>query len=64
MNALLLVGMLLLGVVLFIVVVAGIFTIILKIGVIAHEATRPPTVDRGNYRLSQAREVGREDPKD
>ncbi|MBC8078191.1 MAG: hypothetical protein H7Y32_19085 [Chloroflexales bacterium] len=64
MSAILLVGLILLGVVLFILVVAGIFTIILKIGVIAREATRPPTVDRGNYTLSQAREVGREDPKD
>ena len=64
MSAILLLVMLLIGVVLLIVVVAGVFTIMLKIGVIAREATRPPTVDRGTYSISQAREVGREDPKD
>lgn len=64
MTTILLVVLVLVGVSLFIGVVSGLFLIMVKLGVIAREATRTPKVDRGSYSLSQAREVGREDAKD
>jgi hypothetical protein len=64
MTTVLVLILVIVGVLLTSVVVGGVFLIMMKLGVIAREATRPPTVDRGSYSLSQAREVGREESKD
>ena len=41
----------------------GVFFVLLKLGVIVHEASRPVYQDAGDYRLDQGREVrGEEAP--
>jgi hypothetical protein len=54
--ALLLCGVILLGLLGF-----GLFILLVKIGVIVREAQRPPHIDAGDYRLSQGRDVGRDE---
>lgn len=51
------------AVVLLAVVGVGLFTFLVKIGVIIKQAQRPPHIDKGNYRLDQGREVRAEDDR-
>lgn len=45
------------GVLLAVTSVAGLVVFLLKVGVVAQEATRSPHLDQGSYTLSQGREV-------
>lgn len=56
-----LIAVLLCGLVLLIVFGFGLFTLLIKLGVIVREAQRPPHIDSGDYRLSQGRDVGRDE---
>ena len=56
-----LVALLLCGVVLLGLLGFGLFILLVKIGVIVREAQRPPHIDAGDYRLSQGRDVGRDE---
>lgn len=39
----------------------GVVLLLIQLGVIANEATRPPHTDAGEYRLEQGRDVGQEE---
>jgi hypothetical protein len=56
-----LIALLLCGVVLLGFLGFGLFILLVKIGVIVREAQRPPHTDAGDYRLSQGRDVGRDE---
>jgi len=45
------------------VIGVGGFLVLVKLGVIVHEATRPPQQDRGSYSLDQGREVRPEEER-
>jgi len=53
-----LVALILCGVVLLLVLGAGMIGLLIKLGVIVREARRPPHLDSGDYRLDQGREAG------
>ena len=44
-------------------VCVGVFFVLLKLGVIVHEASRPALQDYGNYSLDQGREVRPEEER-
>lgn len=64
LSGLLLAGLILCGLVLLVVVVGGLIGVLIKLGVIAREAQRPPHLDTGTYDLKQGREVVSEDRRD
>jgi hypothetical protein len=45
------------------VIGVGGFLVLVKFGVIVHEATRPPLQDHGSYSLDQGREVRPEEER-
>ena len=51
------------GLVALAVIVAGGFLVLLKLGVIVREASRPTYQDHGDYSLDQGREVRPEDER-
>lgn len=58
-----LIALLLCGLVLVVFFGFGLFMLLVKIGVIVREAQRPPHMDAGDYRLSQGRDVGRDEER-
>lgn len=56
-----LIALLLCGLVLVTFFGFSLFMLLVKLGVIVREARRPPHIDTGDYRLSQGRDVGRDD---
>lgn len=56
-----LVALIICGLILLVVGGMGLFTLLLKLGVIVRAAQRPPHMDAGDYRLDQGHEVRHED---
>lgn len=56
-----LIALIICGLILLVVGGMGLFTLLLKLGVIVRAAQRPPHMDAGDYRLDQGREVRHED---
>ena len=58
-----LIALMLCGLVLAVGLGFGLVMLLIKLGVIVREAQRPPHIDAGDYRLSQGRDVGRDEPR-
>lgn len=56
-----LIALLLCGIVLLSFLGFGLFILLVKLGVIVRAAQRPPHMDAGDYRLSQGRDIGRDE---
>lgn len=63
MTTLTLLMLILCAIALLVVLGATVFLILVKLGVIVHEASRPAYQDSGDYRIDQGREVRPEDDR-